>query len=61
MNETQMMQDILNDFIMNGGILSKQGEQLRTYLLNSIRPQKNKKVKGRRTFDEVQGYSKAFI
>ena len=59
MNETQKYQDILNNFIINGGYLSKQGEQLRTYLLNSIRPQKNKKVKGKRTFEEVQGYSKA--
>ena len=54
-----MMQDILNDFVNSGRYLSKQGEQLRTYLLSSIRPQKNKKVKGRRTFDEVQGYSKS--
>ena len=59
MNETQMMQDILNDFVNSGRYLSKQGEQLRSYLLSSIRPQKNKKVKGRRTFDEVQVYSKS--
>lgn len=53
------MQEIVNNFIISGKTLSKQGEQLSAYLLNSIRPQKNNKVKGKRTFEEVKGYSKA--
>lgn len=58
-DEAKKMQEILNNFVMNGRLLSKQGEQLADYLNKSIRPQKNKRIKGKRSIEDVKKLSNA--